>query len=85
MQRKDAFEQASRLVRQELETFEATKTKEIKAAITKLVQLNMNLELQIVDMWKAWFSFGSPVCSSLSSCRSSLRSCRRTASRERLQ
>jgi sorting nexin-1/2 len=54
--KKEQFESVSKVVRDEFERFERTKAKEIREAVTKLIQFNMNLELQIVDHWKKFLA-----------------------------
>jgi len=54
--KRQTFEQLSKTVRVELERFERTKGREIKELVGKLVQYNMNMELQLVDTWKNFLS-----------------------------
>jgi len=43
-------------VQQELETFKATKTDEIRASLREIVRINMEHQQQVVNLWKALLS-----------------------------
>jgi len=46
------FNQVSAVSRAELQQFEATKLKDIKALLVQYTQININFELQMADFWK---------------------------------
>jgi len=47
------FNQVSAISRNELQQFEATKLKDIKALLIQYTQININFELQMADYWKS--------------------------------
>ena len=53
---KQIFENASELVRSELERFDALKAQEIHFAIVQFAQFNLNREICMRDLWKKFLA-----------------------------
>jgi len=57
---KDTYEAISNTCRLELERFEREKSKELRAALSQLIQANINYEVRVVNLWKTYLAKITP-------------------------
>jgi hypothetical protein len=51
---RDIFDAISKTCRSELEKFEESKNREIKEAVSQLIQVNIHYQLRVTDLWKTF-------------------------------